>query len=229
MDVGPETVARYAREMGISTPLKPVYSLALGSCETKLVDMVEAYATLANQGIRMTPYAIERIEDQNGRVLEKHEARSREVLSPETAYVVTNMLESVLVNGTGWAARAWGFDYPAAGKTGTTNDCTDAWFVGYTPRVVCGAWVGFDDRRSLGGGMTGAVAALPIWTEFMKSAHLGLPREPFRRPPGVVVRRICAETGALAAPECPDVLDEVFVEGTEPVRECPVHGSPDRR
>jgi penicillin-binding protein 1A len=229
MEVGPEAVARYAREMGISTPLKPVYSLALGSCEVKLIDMVEAYATLANQGIRMAPYAIERIEDQNGRVLEKHETRSREVLSPETAYVVTNMLESVLVNGTGWAARAWGFDHPAAGKTGTTNDCTDAWFIGYTPRVVCGAWVGFDDRRTLGNGMTGAVAALPIWTEFMKAAHAGLPREPFRRPAGVVVRRICATTGALAAPKCPEVLDEVFVEGTEPVRECPLHGDPDRR
>jgi len=106
---------------------------------------------------------------------------------------------------------------------------TDAWFIGYTPRVVCGTWVGFDDRRSLGGGMTGAVVALPIWTEFMKAAQAGLPHEPFRRPQGVVVRRICATTGALAAPKCPEVLDEVFVEGTEPVQECPLHGDPDRR
>jgi penicillin-binding protein 1A len=229
MGVGPETVVQYARQMGISTKLKPVYSLALGSCEVKLLDITEAYATLANQGIRMEPYAIESVEDENGRVLERHESASREVLSPETAYIVTNMLESVLTNGTGWAARAWGFDHPAAGKTGTTNDCTDAWFVGYTTRVVCGTWVGFDDRRSLGNGMTGAVAALPIWTEFMKAAHAGLPHEPFRRPPGVITRRICSTTGALAAPACPDTYDEVFIEGTEPAEPCPVHERPRTR
>jgi len=137
---------------------------------------------------------------------------------------VTSMLESVLVNATGWAARAWGFNHPAAGKTGTTNDCTDAWFVGYTPSVVCGVWVGFDDRRSMPGNMTGAVAALPIWTEFMKVAHRELPREPFRRPAGVEVRRICSRTHALATPGCPNPVDEVFVEGTEPRTECRVHG-----
>lgn len=223
MDLGPQAVVQCARQMGISTPIKPVYSIALGSSEVKVIDMVEAYATLDNHGIRMSPYAIERIEDQNGRILERHESRSREALSPETAYVVTSMLESVMVNGTGWAARAWGFDHPAAGKTGTTNDCTDAWFVGYTPRVVCGVWVGYDDRRSLGRSMTGAVAALPIWTEFMKAAHAGLPHEPFRRPSGVVVRRICAETGALATPDCGETLDEVFVAGTEPTEMCPAH------
>jgi len=224
MMVGPETVARYARDMGIETPLPAVYSLALGSAEVRLIDMVRAYGTLANQGIRLEPYAIERIEDRNGRILEVHSAVSREVIPPQTAYVVTSMLESVIESGTGWAARAWGFQHPAAGKTGTTNDCTDAWFVGFTPRIICGVWAGFDDRRTLGEKMTGARVALPIWTEFMKAAHAGLPKEPFPVPPGVVVRRICAESGLLAGENCPETIDEVFVQGTEPVQTCRRHG-----
>jgi penicillin-binding protein 1A len=228
MLVGPETVAQYARDMGISTPLASVYSLALGSAEVRLIDMVRAYGVLANQGIRLEPYAIERIEDRNGRVLEIHSTVSTEVVSPQTAYIVTSMLESVLESGTGWAARAWGFQHPAAGKTGTTNDCTDAWFVGFSPRVVCGVWGGFDDRRSLGEKMTGARVALPVWTEFMKAAHVGLPREPFERPPGIIVRPICESTGMLAGRDCPEIIEEVFIQGNEPLRPCDVHGSSSR-
>ncbi len=224
MMVGPDVVARYARDMGISTHLSSVYSLALGSAEVRLIDMVRAYGVLANQGIRLEPYAIERIEDRNGRVLEVHSAVSTEVLSPQTAYVVTTMLESVLDSGTGWAARAWGFRHPAAGKTGTTNDCTDAWFVGFTPRIICGVWGGFDDRSSLGEKMTGARVALPVWTEFMNAAHAQAPREPFQMPPGVVVRRICARSGELATEDCPEIIEEFFIQGTEPVRPCGIHG-----
>jgi penicillin-binding protein 1A len=221
--VGPETVARYARNMGITTPLSSVPSLALGSAEVTLLDMVKAYGVLANQGTRLEPYSIERIEDRNGRVLEKHVGSSYEALSPATAYVVTNMMESVINGGTGWAARSWGFQHPAAGKTGTTNDCTDAWFVGFTPHLVCGVWGGFDDRSSLGKKMTGARVALPVWTEFMKAAHVGIPKDPFEPPPGVVTRTICADSGALAGPNCPQTMSEVFVQGTEPVRQCSIH------
>ncbi len=226
MLVGPRAVADRAEEMGISTPLSPVYSLALGSAEVKLIDMVKAYGVLANQGIRLEPYGIERIEDRNGRVLEMHSTVSHEVLSPQTAYVVTNMLESVLSNGgTGWAARAWGFDRPAAGKTGTTNDCTDAWFVGFTPRIACGVWGGFDDRQPLGLKMTGARVALPVWTEFMKAAHENLPREQFAVPPGIVRRAVCEKTGLLATEGCPEVVEEVFIQGNEPTRTCDLHGT----
>jgi penicillin-binding protein 1A len=156
-------------------------------------------------------------------VLESHVGSSYEALSPATAYVVTNMMESVINGGTGWAARSWGFQHPAAGKTGTTNDCTDAWFVGFTRQIVCGAWGGFDDRTSLGDKMTGARVALPVWTEFMKAAHVDLPKEPFVAPPGVVTRTICTESGALAGPVCPETMDEVFVQGTEPLRQCEIH------
>lgn len=224
IEIGPDVVARYARQMGITTPLSAVYSIALGSEEVRLVDIVRAYNVLADQGIRVEPFGIVRIEDRNGRVLETHGPKRNEVLSPQTAYVVTNMLESVLESGTGWAARAWGLEHPAAGKTGTTNDCTDAWFIGYSPRIICGVWVGFDDRRSLGAEMTGARVALPVWTEIMKSALEHLPKEPFRMPPGVEMREICAASGELATGDCPEVVEEVFVQGTEPTRPCHIHG-----
>jgi penicillin-binding protein 1A len=223
--VGPDQIARYARDMGITTPLAGVYSIALGSNEVTLLDMVKAYGVLANQGTRLEPYAVERIEDRSGRVLATHMASSYEALSPATAYVVTNMMESVINSGTGWAARARGFDYPAAGKTGTTNDCTDAWFVGFTPNIVCGVWGGFDDRRSLGDRMTGAKVALPVWTEFMKAAHVGLAKDAFEPPPGVVTKRVCAVTGELASELCEETLLEVFIQGNEPVRQCHVHSS----
>jgi penicillin-binding protein 1A len=215
--------------MGVETPLSSIYSLALGSAEVRLIDMVRAYGVLANQGIRLEPYAVERIEDRNGRTLEVHSTMSTEVISPQTAYVVTSMMESVLRDGTGWGARARGFTRPAAGKTGTTNDCTDAWFVGFTPSVICGVWGGFDDRRPLGNNMTGARVALPVWAEFMKAAHEGLPVEEFQRPPGIVTRRVCARTGLLATESCEEVIEEVFVQGSEPSGSCSAHGTPLRQ
>jgi len=188
-----------------------------------LFDMVKAYGVLANQGTRLEPYAVEKIEDRSGRVLSTHMASSYEALSPATAYVVTSMLQSVIDGGTGWSARAWGFSNPAAGKTGTTNDYTDAWFIGFTPHVVCGVWGGFDDRRSMGNSMTGARVALPVWTEFMKAAHVGVAKDVFQVPPGIVTKMICAETGELAGPNCEETLNEVFIQGSEPLRQCHAH------
>ena len=205
-----------------------VYSLALGSAEVTLTDMVKSYGVQANQGARLEPYAVERIEDRTGKLLETHSPASHETISPATAFVVTSMLESVINSGTGWAARSWGFKHPAAGKTGTTNDCTDAWFVGFTPHIVCGVWGGFDDRHSMGDKMTGARVALPVWTEFMKVAHDTLPEDHFAMPPGITARRICKDTGELAGPNCPETMNEVFIQGTEPVRQCRTH-SPDEK
>ncbi len=221
--VGPGKVADYASRMGISTPLAPLPSLVLGSREVTLIDMVTAYGVLANQGVKLEPYAIERVEDRSGRILEQHTGMSRMVVPPETAYIVTNMMESVLSSGTGWAARARGFQHPAAGKTGTTNDCADAWFIGFTPKIVCGVWTGYDERKPIGRSMTGSRVALPIWAEFMKAAHVGLPKTPFERPPGIVTRTICTETGLLATDDCPSIMEEVFVQGMEPVRHCKQH------
>jgi len=227
--VGPDAIARYAEEMGIGTPVSPVYALALGSAEVRLIDMVRAYGVLANQGVRVEPYAVERIEDRFGRVLEEHTGTSAEVISPQTAYVVTSMLESVIQSGTGWAARARGFQHPAAGKTGTTNDYADAWFIGFTPHIICGVWGGFDERIPLGEKMTGARVALPVWTEFMKAAHANLPKEPFEMPPGIVRKRVCAESGELATEHCEETVEEVFIQGTEPLRHCTIHAPGARR
>ncbi len=227
--IGPSTIARYARRMGISTTMRPVYSLPLGSAEVRLIDLVKAYGVLANQGILIEPHAITRIEDRNGRVLEKHVGTSQEVLSPQTAYVVTSMLESVIQSGTGFGVRSLGFTHPAAGKTGTTNDCTDAWFTGFTPHIACGVWTGYDDRQSIGERMTGARVALPIWTDFMKAAHAEFPDDEFPMPPGLEVKRICADTGELASEGCDDVIEEVFLDGEGPVWHCRLHSAGARR
>jgi membrane carboxypeptidase/penicillin-binding protein len=139
---------------------------------------------------------------------------------------MTSMLQSVVDHGTGAPARAMGFTNPAAGKTGTMDNYMDAWFVGYTPSLVAGTWVGYDVKRPIGPGMTGARAALPIWTDFMISATRGRPVEDFPLPAGTVTREVCAETGMLATQNCPNVTSEQFPEGSEPTELCTSHPGP---
>jgi len=146
-----------------------------------------------------------------------------QVVPPEDAYMLTHLLEGVLDRGTGRTVRERGFTFPAAGKTGTTNDYGDAWFVGYTPDLVTVVWVGFDQRQSLG--LSGAQAALPIWTAFMKHAIAGQPRAEFTPPPGVTLVPIDLLTGGRATEQCPVVIDEAFYEGEEPQQPCPRHAS----
>jgi len=221
--VGTSLVASYARRMGIKSHIVQDLSLALGASEVSLLEITSAYGVLANRGIRTEPMFILKVEDSNGNVLEKNVPRSNEVLSEQTAAVVTSMMQSVMDHGTGYPARARGFYNPAAGKTGTTDEYTDAWFVGFTPSVVCGVWVGFDQKRSIGRGMTGARAALPAWTDFMIAATRGHPMEEFPEPVGTVTREVCAETGMLATDACPTVTSETFHEGAEPTEPCTVH------
>ncbi len=216
----------YAQRMGIKTPLSPVPSLAIGTEEVKLLEITAAYGTFANGGIRHEPIWIRQILDRNGNILEDNAPFQEEVLSAATAYVLANMLQSVLdePEGTGRAARLNGFTRPAGGKTGTTDEYTDAWFIGFTPQLVTGTWVGFAEGKiPIGNNQTGARAALPIWTDFMIGAHEGLPVEDFDVPPGVVFRTICEETKLLANETCPKISKEVFVEGTEPAEKCPLH------
>jgi penicillin-binding protein 1A len=221
--VGTTTVGSYARLMGIKSPIGQNLSLALGTSEVNLLELVSAYAVLAAQGIRTDPLFILKVEDAEGNVLETNPPRPTDVLSSETAAVMTSMLQSVVDHGTGYPARAMGLTVPAAGKTGTTDDYTDAWFVGYTPSLVCGTWVGFDVKRPLGKGMTGAVAALPIWADVMLAWTADRPLEYFDLPSGTVTREICTETGLLATDVCPEVTTEVFTAGTEPQEVCNVH------
>jgi len=224
--VGTSLVASYARRMGIKSPLGQNLSLALGSSEVTLLELTSAYGVLANRGIRNEPLMILKVEDKSGNVLEKNAPRPTEVLSEETAGTMTSMLQSVVDHGTGAPARAMGFTNPAAGKTGTMDNYMDAWFVGYTPSLVAGTWVGFDVKRPIGPGMTGARAALPIWTDFMISATRGRPVEDFPLPAGTVTREICAETGMLATQNCPNVTTEQFPEGSEPTELCTTHPGP---
>jgi penicillin-binding protein 1A len=223
-DVGPETAIRYARRLGIQDRIPPYLSIALGSNDVTLIDLAGAYGVFATSGTLATPLYVLRVLDKNGRRLEENRPSTREVLDAPHAYIVTSMLKSVLNNGTAYAARAAGFTAIAAGKTGTTDDFTDAWFVGFTPDLVAGTWVGFDEKKPIGPRMSGAVAALPVWTEIMIEATRGKPARDFPVPRGVAFVTVCGESGRAASGECPNPVEEVFIDGTEPREPCFLHG-----
>ncbi|MCK5833573.1 PBP1A family penicillin-binding protein [bacterium] len=223
--VGPKRVVWYAKRMGISTELEPYLSISMGTSDVKLIDLVEAYAVFPNMGVRVKPTSILRIIDRNGKIIENRTPVKEEVLSPATAYVMTSMLQTVVDHGTGYAARLMGFDRPAGGKTGTTDDYSDAWFIGFTPQLCCGVQVGYDDYSTpIGNGMTGSRAALPIWAQFMLYAHVPdrYPLEDFQIPAGKVsFVDVCSESHKLATSQCPKVIHEVFVMGKQPTDYCP--------
>lgn len=228
-DITPQTVVQYARAFGITTPLRPFSSLALGSSEVIPLELVSAYGTFANNGIHVKPVSILRIEDKNGNIIYEPspEGRRREVISPETNYIMNDILQDVIRRGTGYAIRRdFKFYQPAGGKTGTTNDYTNAWFLGYTPDIVAGVWVGLDDfKYNLGPGMTGAAAALPFWGEFMTMVYdsLEFTHHKFPENSKVVRLTICRETYKLATPYCPDVYEEIFNIKYQPTEKCDVH------
>ena len=179
-DVGIRRVREIAHRLGIQSPLPAVPSLALGSAEVTPLEVAVAYSTLANGGVRTRPLAVKLVMDQNGKPLEKRDVRVEQVINPQLAYMMNYLLKGVLDRGTAVSARRLGFTRPAAGKTGTTNDYKDAWFVGYTPDLLAVVWVGFDGPSKLN--LSGAEAALPIWTEFMKSATANMPVTDFVSP-----------------------------------------------
>ncbi|MBE0645273.1 MAG: PBP1A family penicillin-binding protein [Bacteroidetes bacterium] len=214
LEIAPaEEVVRYARRMGIETPLRPFPSLAIGTSEVVPLQLISAYGAFANEGIYAQPFGILRIEDRDGRVIENNTSEIREVLSKETAFIMSSMLRSVINGGTGSGTRRW-FSGPAGGKTGTTQDYADAWFIGFTPNLVAGVWTGFDDRRITFTGSygQGSVAAAPIWGRFMKYVYgdkrIGLPIKDFVMPEGVTQERICLESQNLANPFCPRTVVE---------------------
>jgi penicillin-binding protein 1A len=221
--LGTTVVTSYARRMGIRTRLVADLSLALGTSEVNLLELTSAYGVFANQGIRVQPVYVLRVEDKNGKVLEQARPSAEEALSPETALTMTSMLSSVIENGTAASSRALGLSVPAAGKTGTTDDYTDAWFVGYVPSLVTGVWVGFDRKQKIGPGMTGAAAALPIWVDVTGAATKDRAPQEFPVPSGVVSALICGQTGLLASPGCPETELELFKEGNQPSGYCNVH------
>ena len=226
----PKQVVKYAKNMGIESPLYAVPSIALGTSEVTPLEMTSAYGTLANKGVHVSPISILKIEDKNGIMIADFTPNYKEAISPQTASIITNMLQDVIETGTGIGVRRY-FQYPAAGKTGTTQDFADAWFVGYTPELSAGVWVGFDDHRvkftaEYG---QGAKAALPIWAKFMEGVYkeLNLPVEYFQLAPGVVSAQFCQQTmdegdTRLATPYCPVVVTDIINSKNLP-RTCDIH------
>jgi penicillin-binding protein 1A len=218
--VGYRETLDLARRMGIRSPLHPFPSTALGSSELTLLELTSAYSIFPNQGIRVEPHTVRYVSGRDGQVLEKTEPAAEEVIPADLAYLMTYLLEGVISDGTGRQAQV--INHPMAGKTGTTDDFSDAWFVGFTPSLVCGVWVGFDQKQSLGPDETGARAALPIWVDFFKAILAERPKERFLKPASVVYVPIDRSTGLRASVEsgCKDVILEAFVRGTEPAAFC---------
>ena len=215
-DIGVDYVIDYARKLGIESQLDRNLSTALGSSGVSLLELACAYGVFANQGIRQEPVFIRRIEDRNGNVIYEAPEEKESVIDKSTAYIITHLLEKVVTEGTGWRIKA--LKRPVAGKTGTTNNLYDAWFMGYTPRFVTGVWVGHDQEKSLGKNETGSRAASPIWLDYMQQILEGKPERVFPVPDNVVFAKIDAKTGLLPNEDSENVIDMCFKEGTVPER-----------
>ncbi len=219
-------VKAMAERMGLTTNIRAVDAIALGTSEVYLLDVVNAYSAFANKGVLNQPFGISKVEDRYGNTIKEYYPIREEVLREESAYMMTTMLQTVMDAGTGGSAR-WrhNFYHPAGGKTGTTQKWTDAWFVGFSKQLAAGVWVGVDDPRvSLGESQDGSRAALPAWARFMTAAHdtLGLTQKKFERPDGVINVEICSLTKDKPTNLCP-LETEIFIKGTEPSQLCKVH------
>jgi penicillin-binding protein 1A len=234
-DVGIPVTVQYAKRLGVgSVPSVP--SLALGSGEVTLASMTAAYAAFANAGMVQAPVLVRRVETTDGEVLFETKQEPQQGVSEETAFLMANMMADVVNAGTGAPARSVGFRLPAAGKTGTTNDYHDAWFVGFTPRLAAGVWIGYDQPRTIIGGGYASVLAVPVWGRFMAAATKKDRAEWFSTPATVTSATICRLSGKLATDSCSEhategerassgsnVYTEYFVQGTEPTESCPIH------
>jgi penicillin-binding protein 1A len=213
--LGPAHVIQYARRLGLQSPLPPYLAVALGAAEATLMEMTSAYSVFPNQGVRMRPYSIAKVSDREGNVLEENRPEPKEAIRADTAYVMTNLLRGVVQRGTG--AKAASLNWPLGGKTGTTDDYTDAWFVGFDPDITIGVWVGLDQKKPIGSNMTGAEAALPIWMDIMK-AWIGDRKETpqFPSPGNIVFVTIDKASGNPAVDGTPGAIPEAFIAGTQP-------------
>jgi penicillin-binding protein 1B len=218
---GFDRVAQLWKKLGVGTPLKPYPSIALGVFEVTPLEIATAYTIFPNMGVVRPPRNLLKIMRGGHDMTGRQRNRAKAVARPETAFLVTDMLRSVINEGTGYGVRAAGFKFDAGGKTGTTNDLRDAWFVGFTPDLLTVVWVGFDDNQAVG--LSGSQAALPIWTEFMTRALAGRQNVEFEVPTGVGFVDIDPINGQLAVPGCPKVVRQAFVAGSEPLVACELH------
>ena len=239
-DLGVRKAVAYAERIGVGT-MPGVPSLALGAGEVTLESLTSAYSVFASAGVRRPPTYIKRVEDLEGQVLYTAPYEVSQVISEQNAFLMTHMLADVVNHGTAYPARQLGFKLPAAGKTGTTNDYRDAWFVGYTPRLVTGVWVGFDQPQTILSRGYAATVAVPLWTGFMRKATEGDPAEWYKAPAGIVSAQVCRLSGKRATDNCigaltqtrdgvyqtgSSVYTEYFVRGTQPEEECDAHENP---
>lgn len=218
LNIGLEHVIYTARQAGIKSPLKEYPALSLGVFEVTPLELIMAYSIFPNQGVKTEPVAIRQVVTPEGEVLEKKDFEMKKVFSEDVIFLMNQLLKGVLDRGTAASARAQGFHAIAAGKTGTTSDYRDAWFVGYTPDLLALSWIGYDDNRVTG--LSGSSGALPIWTTFMKAATTGRGTQDFPATPNIILVPIDRETGLLAKNRCGSSYDEYFIEGTEPKKYC---------
>ncbi|HEX9107735.1 MAG TPA: transglycosylase domain-containing protein, partial [Longimicrobiales bacterium] len=227
LSVGPQAVIQVAHAMGIASYIPPYPSIFLGAGEVTPLELVGAYAILDNGGVRVTPHLIQRVEDKKGKVLWRAPLTQEQAIDANVAFITLSMMQDVVNHGTGATIRTQGFQGAAAGKTGTTNDVKDVWFVGMTPGVVAGVWLGFDRPRTIMPGGFGGALAAPVWAGMMNEYYRTHPSPGGWEPPAGIVRVwVDAANGLLAAPGCPQdqVREEYFTPGTEPKDYCPLHG-----
>ncbi len=224
LQVGPEAVASYARRCGFVTTIPPYPSVALGSLSVSPLELTTAFCTIASYGRRVRPFFITKIVNRAGIVIEENKPQVQQIFDSTTVYLLINLMKSVFTEGTALPAiTAYGWSRPAAGKTGTTNDFRDTWFIGFTPDILTTVWVGFDSVRTIFKNATGAGVALPIWTLYMKEILKESPVIDFPVPPGIVFAETCDESGLLATSNCPKTHIEVFRTGDEPHEFCRIH------
>lgn len=225
--IGVSYFVDFANRAGVALRPENGLSLALGTGEVTLNELVQAYTPLASGGLRFEARAIIRIYDRNRRTWIENPPLITPVMPPATAYITTEILKDVFSYGTAKSLKKFSQTYPSAGKTGTTDDYRDAWFVGYTPRIVTGVWVGYDKPKPGGKGFTGGAVAAPIWEKFMRKAVTVKTAGDFVRPETVVAVSIDPKTGSLANPGCPEKIDELYIAGTEPIEYCKIHRGSD--
>ncbi len=218
--LGPKKVLEYAKRFGFEEDFPPYLPIALGAGDATLLELTSAYTTFPNQGVRMKPFAVLSVKDRDGNLLEENRSEPSDVIRADTAFVMTNILRGVLVRGTALRARSLAEDWPLGGKTGTVDDNTDAWFVGFDPDITVGVWIGLDEKKSLGTAEQGSFAALPMWMEFMRAYIDGRPDKDdppqFDAPGNIVFLAVDKASGAVVPADTPGAITEAFISGTQP-------------
>ncbi|HEY7285965.1 MAG TPA: PBP1A family penicillin-binding protein [Vicinamibacterales bacterium] len=218
--LGPKTVLDYAKKFGLEEDFPPYLPIALGAGDATLMEITSAYTAFPNQGVRMKPFGVLTVKDREGNLLEENRGEPSDAIRADTAFVMTNLLKGVLVRGTAIRAAEMASKWPLAGKTGTVDDNTDAWFIGFDPDITVGVWIGFDEKKTMGNAEQGSFAALPMWMEFMKAYIDGRAdtEEPpdFEAPGNIVFLPVEKTTGALLPSDAPNAIHEAFINGTQP-------------